>query len=83
MHACTSRCHATSSCLAATAVGIAVADVALIRSGHPTLSSLIRTNRVLKGVVVYLALHLLVDLRCDPLHWLGVRLMRQPDANLR
>ena len=61
----------TRRTLAAVAAGIAVADVALIRTSHPTLSTCIRTNKMLRPLVVYLAAHLLFDLPFDPLHYVS------------
>lgn len=73
--------RATRATLAGVVSGIAIADVALIRCGHPTLSTCIRLNPYMRGLVLYLALHLLFDLPVDPLSRLADRIIPQLDAS--
>lgn len=57
----------TRRTLAAVAAGITAADIGLIRTQHPTLSTCIRNNQWLRLATVLLALHLTHEWRYDPL----------------
>lgn len=58
-------------------VGITVADVTLIRRGHPPLSSNCRATWRRRTAVGLLALHLVFSWKHDPLHLLAERLRKE------